>query len=130
LQRLAEDIAASVRSGIAVLEMQCRDLGPLIDKLDWDGLTKLLSEMARARHAFTNAWAASEGRRTPEFENEIATRVRRVLDYREWQLKRLERLRDDTSGRLQLVSRWKSYARSVAGRRDPNQSSRIFSDIR
>ena len=119
-----------MRSGVTALELQCRDLGPLIDKLDWDGLSRLLSDMARARHALTNAWEAAAGARSPDFESEIATRVRRVLDYREWQLRRLERLRDDTSGRLALVSRWKSYARSIAGSGNQAPPARLFSDVR
>jgi len=117
-----------VRSSVSLLEAQCRALGPLIDRQDWSGFGQLLSEMARARHALMNACEAVKPERTPEFDDEIAARVRRVLEYREWQLRRLERFRDDTGGRLQLISRWKSYARSVAGKRQ-NRSA-IFSDVR
>ncbi len=84
--------------------------------------------MGRARHIVMNAWDAAQTERTPEFDEEIAKRVRRVLEYREWQLKRLQRFHDDTEGRLQLISRWNSYARSVAGKRR-NQAA-IFNDVR
>lgn len=117
-----------VRSGVSVLEAQCRDLGPLIDRQDWSGFGQLLSDMGRARHVVMNAWEAALPERTPEFDKEIAARVRRVLEYREWQLQRLQRFSDETAGRLQLISRWKSYARSVAGKRR-NQSA-ILNDIR
>jgi hypothetical protein len=117
-----------VRSGVSVLEAQCKDLGPLIDRQDWNAFERLLSEMGHARHVVMNAWDAAQPERTPEFDAEIAARVRRVLEYREWQLKRLERFRDEVGGRLQLISRWKSYARSVAGKRR-NQAA-LFSDVR
>ena len=117
-----------VRTGVTELEVQCRELGPLIDRRDWAAFEHLLSDMGRARHAVMNAWQAAETERTPEFDTEIATRVRRVLEYREWQLRRLERFRDETGGRLQLISRWKTYARSVAGRR--TNSAAIFTEVR
>lgn len=117
-----------VRSGVSILEAQCRDLGPLIDQRNWSGFEQLLSEMGHARHVVMNAWEAAQPERTPEFDEEIAKRVRRVLEYREWQLKRLQRFHEETEGRLQLISRWKSYVRSVAGKRT-NQAA-IFSDTR
>jgi len=122
------DLLEDVRSGVALLEGQCRELGPLIDKQDWKGFERLLTEMGRARHLVMNAWDAAQAARTPEFDEEIARRVRRVLEYREWQLKRLQEFNEDTGDRLQLISRWKSYARSVAGKRQ-NRAA-LFSDIR
>jgi len=111
-----------------MLEVQCKSLGPLIDRQDWKGFESLLSEMGHARHVVMNAWEAAQRERTPQFDEEIAARVRRVLEYREWQLKRLERFRDETGGRLQLISRWKAYARSVVSKRR-NQSP-LLNDVR
>lgn len=110
------------------LEAQCRELGPMIDRRDWGGFERLLSDMGRARHAVMNAWEAAQSERTVEFDREIATRVRRVLEYREWQLRRLQRFQDESGERLQLISRWKAYARSVAGRR--RQNAAILNDVR
>lgn len=117
-----------MRSSVAVLEAQCRELGPMIDQHDWHGFERLLSDMGRARHAVQNAWEAAMSERTAEFDQEIAVRVRRVLEYREWQLQRLQRFNAETGGRLQLISRWKAYARSVAGRRQTRAA--LFSDVR
>ncbi|HTV91732.1 MAG TPA: hypothetical protein VMG98_03355 [Verrucomicrobiae bacterium] len=100
----------------------------MIDQHDWHGFERLLSDMGRARHAVQNAWEASQAERTAEFEAEIAARVRRVLEYREWQLRRLQQFNEETGGRLQLISRWKAYARSVAGRRQ-NRAA-LFTDVR
>lgn len=75
-----------------------------------------------------NAWEAAQPERTAEFDKEIAMRVRRVLEYREWQLKRLQRFHDESGGRLQLISRWKAYARSVARRRP--RTAALFNDMR
>ncbi len=117
-----------VRTGVAELEVQCRELGPLIDRRDWQSFEVLLSNMSRARHAVMNAWEAAQPERSPEFDQEIAMRVRRVLEYREWQLKRLQRFHDESSGRLKLISRWKAYARAVAGRRP--KTAALLNDIR
>jgi hypothetical protein len=125
---LANSVLEEVRSGVAELEVQCRDLGPIIDRHDWKAFESLLSAMGRSRHAVMNAWEAAQPERTPEFDQEIAARVRRVLEYREWQLKRLQRFQDESGGRLQLISRWKAYARSVAGRRAQNAA--VVNDVR
>jgi hypothetical protein len=125
---LANTALDDVRSCVAELEVQCRELGPVIDRRDWSAFAHLLSDMGRARHAVMNAWETAQPERTPEFDQEIATRVRRILEYREWQLKRLQRFQDESGGRLQLISRWKAYARSVAGRRRPNAA--VLNDVR
>jgi uncharacterized protein YigA (DUF484 family) len=119
-----------VRAGVTLLEEQCRELGPLIDRSDWDGFARLLSDMARARHLTMNAFDAGRPHLTPEFENEIKLRVQRVLEYREWHLDRLRKMNDGISERLQLLSRWKSYARSVAAKRSMPANAKLFSDIR
>jgi len=125
---LASQVLEDVRSSVAELEAQCRAIGPLIDKRDWKGFESLLSDMARSRHAVANAWEAAQAERTPAFDQEISGRVRRVLEYREWQLRRLQRFYDDAGGRLTLISRWKSYAKTVVGKRE--RQGALFSDIR
>lgn len=113
---------------MAALEGQCHELGPMIDRCDWKGFERLLSDMARVRHALANAWEASVAERSPAFEEEIRTRAQRVLEYRDYQLRRLEQFRDHTGQRLQLISKWRSYARAVAGKRGKGPA--LFSDIR
>lgn len=106
----------------------CAPLAPLLERRDWKACEQLLSDMARARHALANAWESAQPARTPEFEREVRERVQRVLTYREWHLKRLLSRQEDIGDRLQLIARWKSYARSVAGKRR-NQFV-LFSDVR
>lgn len=118
-----------VRSGVATLEAQCHELAPLIDACDWNGFQRLLSDMGRVRHAVANAWDAAKDKRTPEFEREIVGRVQRILEYRQYQLGRLDQYRGETGERLKLMSRWRSYARSVASKRGPAKAA-LFSDIR
>jgi hypothetical protein len=117
-----------VRVAVAELERLCAPLAPLLDRRDWRGCEQLLSDMARARHALANAWDAAKDARTPEFETEICDRVQRVLSYREWHLNRLRARHDEVGERLALISRWKAYARSVAGKRRSRPA--LFSDIR
>jgi hypothetical protein len=100
----------------------------VVERCDWKSFERLLSDMARVRHALANAWEAAAAERSPEFEEEIRTRVRQVLEYRAYQLRRIEEFRDTTGARLQLISRWRSYARSVAGKR--RNGPALFSDIR
>jgi hypothetical protein len=125
---LASAVLDDVRTSVSMLEAQCKVLGPLIDRHDWHGFARLLSEMSRARHLVMNAWEAAQPERTPEFDQEIAARVRRVLEYREWQLKRVESYNAETGDRLQLISRWKAYARSIAGKR--RNRSPLLNDVR
>jgi hypothetical protein len=118
---------AQVRSKIAELEAHCAQLAALIDAQDWNGLESLLHEMGKTRHSLTDAWAAAQSERTPEVEKDIATRVRRVLEYRSWQLSRLRDFNAGVSERLGLLSKWKTYARAVG--KQPNAAA-LFSDIR
>lgn len=113
---------------MAQVEALCAPIAPLLDRRDWKGFEKLLRDTARARHALSNAWHAAESVRTPEFDDEIRARVKKVLDYREWHLQRLKKRHAQTEERLQLISRWKAYARSVAGKRTAGYA--LFSDIR
>ncbi len=100
----------------------------MIEKRDWKGCERLLSDMARARHALTNAWEAATDSRSPEFEREVRERVQKILTYRAWYLERLKERQGQTSERLALIARWKAYARSVAGKR--RNQPKLFSDIR
>jgi hypothetical protein len=113
---------------MAELEAQCARLAPLVEVRDWRGLSKLTSDMARERHAMMNAWDAAASARTPQFEQEIRERIARVVEYRAWYLGRLEEYRGGVSERLSLISRWKAYARSIAGK--PRRQPALFSDVR
>jgi hypothetical protein len=128
LQRLAEQRLEDVRTALAALERLCAPLASLLDGRDWKGCERLISDMGRARHALANAWEAAADARTPEFEREVRERVQKVLAYREWHLERVKVRRAETGERHALISRWKAYARSVAGKRRNRPA--LFSDVR
>lgn|GEM_PF-3530692 len=117
-----------VRATLAALEQLCAPLAPLIDSRDWKGCERLLSDMARARHALSNAWDAAADSRTPQFESEVRERIQKVLTYREWHLERLKARHEEIGERLALIARWKAYSRSVAGKRRNRPA--LFSDVR
>ena len=116
-----------VRSTLAEVERLCAQLAPIVDRGAWDEFDRLLIDMRRTRHALTNAWDAAQAERTPEFEQEIRERVQRVLAYREWHLQRMRTQNEEAGQRLNLISRWRSYARAVGER--PRKSV-LFSDLR
>jgi hypothetical protein len=124
---LADALLDEVRSTLAAVERLCAQLAPIVDRSDWDEFDRLLVAMRRTRHALANAWDAAHAVRTPEFEAEIRERVQRVLAYREWHLQRMRTQNEEAGGRLNLISRWRSYARAVGER--PAKSV-LFSDIR
>jgi hypothetical protein len=126
---LADSTLEQVRARVAELETQCHALAPLVDNRDWHGFEALLVGMRRSRHALANAWEAAQPERTAQFESEIRTRVQRILEYRQYQIGRIDQVHGETGERLRLISRWKSYARSVARKRG-SQTSPLFSDIR
>jgi hypothetical protein len=128
LQRLADALIDDVRAAMAELETLCAPLATILDRRDWKGCEKLLSDMARARHALQNAWDASKDVRTDEFDDEIRARVKKVIDYRAWHVQRLQKRHAQTGERLQMIARWKAYARSVAGKQRARPV--LFSDIR
>ncbi len=118
----------TIRTAVAELETQCAQLAAHIDAREWTQLENLLHEMGKARHALINAWEESAATRDPAFDREMSLRVRRVFEYRAWQIKRLHEYGTDVSGRLAVISQWKSYARSVAGK--GGNRAALFSDLR
>lgn len=113
---------------VGELEAQCARLAAHIDAHEWSQLEQLLHDMGRTRHELINAWESVQAARTAEFDKEVALRVRRVLEYRAWQLNRLRDFSSEVSGRLALISKWNSYAKSAVGKRA--NAAALFNDIR
>jgi hypothetical protein len=68
--------------------------------------------------------------RTAEFDQTIFARLNRIFAVREDQMKRLAERRDEIGSKLQTISRWKEYSRSVAGRDALKRKPRLFEDLR
>lgn len=80
---------------------------------DWNGAANALRDQRRVTHAFLNAMEAARRWNDAEFENAVIARMRRIFDVRQDQIERLQSFHDDVGRRLQELSRWKVFARSM-----------------
>jgi hypothetical protein len=111
-----ESLEAIAREVIA-LEQLCGELEQSVDAHDWPRIETALRDCRRVTHALKNALHDSEGQRDPAFEKQLNARVKRILDVREAQLTKLRAYNEAVGAQLRTISKWKSYARSIGGRR-------------
>ena len=114
-------LRAAIEREVGELERLCSDLEKSLVAGDWNAAGNALRSSRRATHAFLNAMDAAGAARDEAFDLAIHTRVRRVFDIREDQLARLHAFRDGIGQRLQTLSRWKSFAGAVGGKKAPAQ---------
>jgi pyrroloquinoline quinone (PQQ) biosynthesis protein C len=112
-QALQTAIQAEVRE----LEELCKRLEQHLVRGDWKAASEAVSDSRRVTHAFLNAMEEAGDARNQEFDAAIYARMRRVFDVRQDQLARLETFRDDVGERLQAISRWKQFGRSIGAKR-------------
>ena len=62
---------------------------------------------------------AAAGWRDADFDDAIYRRVKRVYDARQDQIERLGEFRDQIGQRLQTLSTWKIFARSIGAKNAP-----------
>ena len=90
---------------------------------DWNAAGNALRSSRRSTRAFLDAMERCAGERDEEFDRRIHARMRRVFDMREDQLERLRVFRDGVGTRLQTLSRWKAFARSLGTKRAAPKSA-------
>jgi len=93
-------------------------------------LGRAIAESRRVMHAFENAMADAKPLRTAAVDREIFARLQRIYSVRSEQMERLGARRDELGGKLQTLSRWKEYSRSIAGSDALKTKPRIFEDLR
>ncbi len=113
---------AEVEREVAEIECLCGDLERGLVEGDWNAAGNALRASRRAMHAFLNAMEACT-ERDEAFDAVIRERMRRVFDVREDQLARLIAFRDGIGERLQTLSRWKAFARSIGANRAPKRTA-------
>jgi nitrogen-specific signal transduction histidine kinase len=106
-----DSVSEKISELIEQLEELCSEAERVLVARDWDALMSTLADQRRIIQALTNMVAATAGQRTEEFDRAANKRVRRILAFRENQLKRLETFRDSVRGRLQLISKAKQVGR-------------------
>lgn len=91
----------------------------------WQDLDQAITDARRATHALQNAMEDASSVRDAAFDENIMRRVRYVAAIRENQMTRLQQYHDAVAERLQLVARWKSALKSIAGRTAPKRLSAL-----
>lgn len=122
LPSVNEDALATVFAEVAALEHLCTEIEAGLRERNPERVRAAINGSRRAAHALENAMHALGDNRTEAFDREVSARLRRVYDARAVQIARLEAYRDAIGERLQSLSNWKQYARSIGG---PKQSSRV-----
>lgn len=116
-------VRAAVEQEVTELERLCTELEKSLVAGDWAGATDALKDSRRVTHAFINAMDAAADSRDEAFDAKVYARMRRVFDVRQDQLERLETFRGQVGERLQNISRFKEYARSVGAKRVPKRGA-------
>lgn len=111
------------------VEREVRELERLCDALerssaatDFTDFANALRDSRRATHAFRNAMDAAADVRNAAFDAAIHARIQSVLQRREDQLERLRLYHAELAERLQTLSKWKLFARSINAKQAPRKS--------
>ncbi|HZY98888.1 MAG TPA: hypothetical protein VFE36_04905 [Candidatus Baltobacteraceae bacterium] len=119
MQASANPERAAVEREVSELERLCGVLETALIAGEWDDASDALREARRATHAFRNAMEAAAAGRDAEFDEAIYQRVKRVYDARQDQIERLSEFRDQVGQKLQTLSTWKIFARSIGAKHAP-----------
>ena len=119
----AEGTREAVESEVRELERLCNVLEAGLVAGDWVTAANALRDSRRTMHAFLNAIDAAAAVRDETFDRAIHDRMQRVFDVREDQLARLQTFHGQVGERLQALSRWKSFARSIGAPKNPPRKS-------
>ncbi len=122
LDRIVEHVTA--------LERLCNEIERSLRQPDWQRLDAALADTRRTMHEFENAMGEAMSLRTSEFDRVIFARLQRVYAVRQEQMKRLQAIHDATGEKLRMLSRWKTYARSIAGPDARKRNPTLLDDVR
>jgi hypothetical protein len=117
----------AVARDINELEALCLEIDASIDERNWDRLGTAMSDSRRVTHALQNAMGEATPYRTSEFDKAVFERLAHIYAYRQERMDRLQAAHDEIGERLRQLSRWKTYARSIAGNQPRSRSSLLDS---
>jgi len=109
----------AVEREVVELERLCGVLERALVAGEWDDASSAKRDARRTTHAFRNAMEAAGNSRDAEFDEAIYQRVKRVYDARQDQIERLTEFHDQIGQRLQTLSTWKIFARSIGAKNAP-----------
>ena len=110
-----------VETELHALEALCGTLESAMMRRSWAELNAAIADSRRVTHALQNALDDARAVRTPAYDEEIFRRIRYVYAIRQNQMTRLQQFGESVTERLQLISRFKSAARSMASGERPAQ---------
>jgi hypothetical protein len=112
-----------VEREVTNLERLCNEIELALRAKDSPALGRAIADSRRTMHAFENAMEAAASDRDAEFDERIFARLRKIYSVREGQMARLRAYHDSIGERLQAISRWKVYARSVGAPKNRERKS-------
>jgi len=110
-----QEALEAVARDINELERLCVEIDASITERNWDRLGSALSDSRRVTHSMQNAMADAVPFRTAAFDKAAFERLQQIYAYRQQRMDALQEIHDEVGERLRALSRWKGYARSVAG---------------
>lgn len=116
-----EIVLESILAEVSELERLCAHAERLFMKREWAAFDQTMVDQRRVTHGIEVQMSEAASVRTPAFDEEVAKRLRIVLNFREDQLKRLGQYRGKISERLGVLGRWKQMARTLAKKRTVSQ---------
>ena len=117
----------AVARDINELERLCLEIDASISERNWDRLGSALTDSRRITHSMMNAMADAAPYRTPSFDKASFARLQQIYTYRQQRMDALQSVHDELGSRLTHLSRWKGYARSIAGRERVRRSAGLDS---
>jgi hypothetical protein len=116
---LAKESLEAVAREINELERLCVELDSALNARDWDRMNRIIADSRTVRFAMEEAMAQAAPYRDSRFDNAVFSRLQQIYAYRQDRLNTLTELNGEIRERLQQISRWKGYARSVGAQKLP-----------
>lgn len=110
-----QEALEAVARDINELERLCLEIDASINERNWDRLGTALADSRRVTHSVQNGMDEATPYRTEEFDKAAFGRLAQIYAYRQERMDRLQAIHNEIGDRLRQISRWKVYARSVAG---------------
>lgn len=121
----AKEALEAIAREINKLERLCIELDGALNARDWERMDRAIADSTKVRYAMEEAMAQAAPYRDSTFDGAVFSRLQQIYAYREDRLKMLAEINAEIRDRLQQISRWKGYARSVGAKNEPPRLNAI-----
>lgn len=115
----------AVAREINELERLCVELDGALNAHDWERMNRAIADSTKARYAMEEAMAQASPYRDAAFDGAVFSRLQQIYAYREDRMKVLSEVNTEIRDRLQQISRWKGYARTIGAKNEPPRLNAI-----